>query len=107
VAGGEQDTTRGLSESDDMAGCGSRQNAILSDQELLDAIGSADFGNQLDNFWIPKSSITTDDKERVWLECIVSYCGACEGYTPIELRGNKPWTPSGIDKRILATKASL
>lgn len=63
VAGGEQDATGSLSQSNDMAGCGSRQNAILSDEKLLDAIRGANFGNQLDHLGVPVSAIATNDEE--------------------------------------------
>jgi hypothetical protein len=40
-----------------------REDSILSDQKLLDAIGRADFGNQLDHLRIPVPAIATDDKK--------------------------------------------
>lgn len=45
VASGEQDTTSSLLESNNMARRGRRQNTVLSDEKLLDTVGSADFGN--------------------------------------------------------------
>ncbi len=63
VAGGEQDTTSCLAEADDMAGSRGGQDTVLADEELLDAVGSANLGNQLDDFRVPKASIATNDEE--------------------------------------------
>jgi hypothetical protein len=63
VTGSQQDTTSSLSHADQVARSRSTEDAILADQELLDAIGSTDFGNLLDNLRIVVATITTDDKE--------------------------------------------
>lgn len=63
MAGGEQNTARSLSQSDDMTGCRCGENAVLTDEELLDAIRSTDLGDQLDDLWIPEATITADDEE--------------------------------------------
>lgn len=62
VAGGEQDTTSGLADTDDIARSRSAQNAILTDDELLDAVRRADLGNQLRDLGVPVSAITADDE---------------------------------------------
>ena len=62
MAGRQQDTTGCVSYPDDIAGRGSTENAILADDELLDAIASADLGNQLCDLGVPVASITTDDQ---------------------------------------------
>lgn len=46
-----------------MAGCRGRQDAILADQELLDAIRGTNLGNQLNHLRVPKSAIPADDEE--------------------------------------------
>ena len=63
VAGGQEDAAGGFADADDMAGSRCAKNAILSDDQLLDAICSTDLCNQLHNLWVPISSITTNDKE--------------------------------------------
>ena len=63
VACGEQDTSSGLSQADDMACSWSRQDTILADQKLLDPVCSTNLGNELDNFGVPVTAITTNDKE--------------------------------------------
>jgi hypothetical protein len=52
VTGSQQDTTGSLSHTDQVAGGGGTEDAILADQELLDAIRSTDFGNLLDNLGV-------------------------------------------------------
>lgn len=68
VAGRQEDTTGGLALADDMAGGGGGQNTVLADKELLDTVGGANLGNQLDDLGVPEAAVTTDDEER-----------ACEG----------------------------
>ena len=61
----QQDTTSSIAFPDNMRSCRSAQDTILTDQELLDTICRSNFGNQLHNFWVPVSSITSDDQEAV------------------------------------------
>lgn len=63
VAGGEQDAASRLSKTDDMAGGRCRQDTVLADQELLDAVSSTNLGNELDNFRVPVAAISANDKE--------------------------------------------
>lgn len=63
MTGRQQNTTGSLSHTDQVAGGGGTENAILADQELLDAVGSTDLGNLLDNLGVVIATITTDDKE--------------------------------------------
>ena len=63
MTGGQQDPTGGFSFPDDMTGCRCAQDAILSDEELLHSIGSANLGNQLDDFGVEVATITTNDQE--------------------------------------------
>lgn len=87
-----------------MAGSGRGQNTVLADKELLDAVGSANLGNQLDHLGVPETTITTDDEEGTWKDVRVSYycdhgmCFVC---------WSSPSAPSGMDSRMLVTKDSL
>lgn len=69
VAGGEQDTARGLSQSNDVAGSGRRENAVLADEEFLDAVCSTDLCDQLNDLRVPETAVTTDDKEGACTMC--------------------------------------
>lgn len=46
-----------------MASCRSTQDTILTDEELLDTVCSANFCDQLYNLRVPVSSITTNNQE--------------------------------------------
>ena len=48
-----------------MAGSGSREDTILADKELLDAVCGTNLGNQLNNLRVVVTAITTNNKERV------------------------------------------
>lgn len=63
VTGGEQDTASGLPDPDDMAGSRCAEDTVLTDQQLLDAVGSTDLCNLLGNLRVPVTSITSNDKE--------------------------------------------
>ena len=63
VAGGQENTSCGLALADDMAGSRSRENAILADQKLLDAISGANLCDQLDDLGVPEAAITPNDEE--------------------------------------------
>ena len=65
MAGSQQDTTGGFAKTDDMRSGRGRENAILADEKLLDAIGSANLGNQLDDLGVPIPAIASNDKEGV------------------------------------------
>ena len=65
VAGGEQDTASSLPDPDDMAGSRGRENAVLADQQLLDAVGSTDLGDLLCDLRVPVATVTTDNEESV------------------------------------------
>jgi hypothetical protein len=64
VAGCQEDTTCRLSYPDDVAGSWGAENAILSDQKLLHSVCGTNLGNELSDFGVPVTTITTDDKER-------------------------------------------
>jgi hypothetical protein len=63
VAGSQQDTAGSFPYPNDMAGCGCAENAILTDQQLLDTVGGANLGNQLSDLWVPVAAITADDED--------------------------------------------
>lgn len=62
VAGGQQNTTSGLPHTDQVAGRGGTQDAILTHDELLDTIGGTDLRNLLDNLGVVVAAITGNDK---------------------------------------------
>ena len=66
VAGSEEDAASGFSDANDMACRRSTEDAILTDQELLDTICSTNLCNKLDHFWVPVSAISTNDEERTF-----------------------------------------
>lgn len=66
MTGSQQDTTSGLANTDQVASSRCAKNAILSDQELLDAIGGTDLGNLGDHLRVVVTAITTNDEERVF-----------------------------------------
>jgi len=63
VAGRQQDAAGGLALADDMAGGRRRQYAVLADEQLLDAVGGADLGNQLDDLGVPVAAVAADDEK--------------------------------------------
>jgi len=62
VACREKDTTRSFILSDDIRCSRGRENAVLSDDKLADAVGRADLEDRLYRLWGEVPSITTDDK---------------------------------------------
>lgn len=64
VAGCQEDTPSRLADADDVAGCRCAHDTVLTDQELLNAIGSTDLGNGLGDLWVPVTAITANDEER-------------------------------------------
>lgn len=65
MTGSQEDTSGSLAQTNDMAGSGSREDTILTDEEFLDTIASTNLGNELDDFRVPVTAITTNDEERV------------------------------------------
>ena len=62
----QKDASCGTSFPNDMARCGCGEDAILSDQELLDAVSCTNLGYQLHDLWIVVSSISANDQEAVF-----------------------------------------
>lgn len=48
-----------------MAGGGCREDAILTDQELLHAICCRDLRDDLGDLWVPIAAVTADDEEGI------------------------------------------
>lgn len=63
VTGGEQDTASGLPDPDDMAGSRCAEDTVLTDQQLLHAVGSTDLCNLLGDLRVPVTTISSNDKE--------------------------------------------
>lgn len=63
MTGSKKDTTSSLALSNDMTSCRSTQDTILTDQELLDTVSCTNLRNQLYDFRVPVSTITTDNQE--------------------------------------------
>jgi len=63
VGSSQKDTSGGLLDTDDVRGSRGAENAILSNDELLDTVCSTDLCNQLRNLGVVVTSITTDDEE--------------------------------------------
>jgi len=47
-----------------VTGCRCAHDTVLTDQELLNAIGSTNLGNGLGDLWVPVTAIAANDEER-------------------------------------------
>ena len=65
VTGSQQNTTRRLAHTNQVASGRCTHDAVLADQQLLDAIGGGDLGNLADHYIVVETTITTNDEERV------------------------------------------
>ena len=63
MTGSQEDTTSGFALSNKMASCRCAHNAILTDQKLLDSICSSNLSDQLNDLWVPESSISANDQK--------------------------------------------
>lgn len=63
MAGGQENAASRLTLPNDMAGCRSAQDTILTDKQLLDTVRSTNLGNQLHDFGVPVSTVTANDQE--------------------------------------------
>lgn len=62
MAGGEQDTTSGLADADEVAGGGSGHDAVLADEELLHAVRGTDLCNDLSDLRVVVAAITANNE---------------------------------------------
>ena len=62
VTGRQQDATSSLSLPDDVTRSWGTQNAVLTDDELLDAVRGRDLCDDLGDLWVPVAAITTNDE---------------------------------------------
>lgn len=65
MAGGQQNTTRGLAHTNQVAGRGGTHDTILADQQLLDTVGGGDLSDLVDHHIVVVTAITTNDEEGV------------------------------------------
>lgn len=63
MTGSQQNATGGTAFSDNMAGSGGGEDAILPDQHLLDPIRCTDLGYQLYDLGVVVTTISTNDEE--------------------------------------------
>lgn len=107
MAGSQEDTSGSLAKANDMTGSRSGENAVLADDELLDAVGGTNLGNQLDNLGVPVSAIATNDEERTYHMDQIMARVVRSGGRFLGSRHSIPSTPSGMDSRMLVMKDSL
>lgn len=103
MTGGQEDTTSGLAEANQMRSGGSRENTVLADEELLDAVRGTNLGSKLDNLGVPEAAITTNDESRTCKFMVRwhLFSDSCVMLLFV------PSTPSGMESKMLVTKASL
>lgn len=65
MTGGQQDTTGGFANPDEVASSGGTEDAILSHEELLNTVGGTDLSDLGNHLGVVVAAITTNDKERV------------------------------------------
>lgn len=66
MASSKQDATCSFSLANDMTCRRCAENAVLTNQQLLDTICSTDFGNELADFGVVESPVAADDQERAF-----------------------------------------
>ena len=62
---GQQDTTSGLADANDVRGSRGTEDAILADDELLDAVSGTNLCNGLGDLGVPVATVTTNDESGV------------------------------------------
>lgn len=64
MTGSQQNTAGGLSHANKIASTWRTQNTILTDKQLLHAVGGRNLGNLLHNLGIEVTTIAANDEER-------------------------------------------
>ena len=62
---GQQDTTSGLANADDVRGSRGTEDTILANDKLLDTVCGTNLCNGLGDLGVPVTTVTTDDESRV------------------------------------------
>jgi len=65
VACSQEDASGGLANADHMASGGRAENAALADDELADAVGGADLGDELGDLRVPVAAVAANDQSAV------------------------------------------
>lgn len=65
-----------------MAGSRGGENTVLADEKLLDTVGSTNLGDELDDLGVPEATITTNNKEGIYLGPNVRDCFESVGGKP-------------------------
>ena len=63
VGSSQKDTTSGFLDADNVRRSRGAENAVLSNDELLDTVGCANLCNDLSDLGIPVATITANDEE--------------------------------------------
>jgi hypothetical protein len=61
VASREQNASSSLPYPNDVAGGRCAEDAVLADQELLDAVRGTELCDQLGDLWVPVAAVTAND----------------------------------------------
>jgi hypothetical protein len=64
VAGRQQNTAGSFPYPDDVAGCRCAEDAILTDEQLLDTVGGTNLRNQLSDLRVPVAAVSANDEGR-------------------------------------------
>jgi hypothetical protein len=62
VRGGQQDTTSGLADADDVRRSRGTENTILANDELLDTVCGTNLCNGLGDLGVPVTTVTSNDE---------------------------------------------
>jgi hypothetical protein len=62
VRGSQQDTTSGLADADDVRGSRGTEDAVLTNDELLDTVCGTNLCNGLGDLGVPVTTVTTNDE---------------------------------------------
>ena len=65
MGSGKKDTTSCLALADNVGGGWSTEDTVLADEKLLDTVCGTNLSNQLNDLWVPVTTITTNNQEAV------------------------------------------